>query len=139
MGLYLCVFDDDQEIDGVEVGAYADFNGLRDYIVRELEAGKYGSQFPTLIVHSDCDGEWTAEQANQLKGELLAIINSLKSHPPVPFTSDWQRAVSKSKGLVPRNAFESFIDVDGEFLLDRLLHLADVSIDRQQPILFQEL
>jgi Immunity protein 70 len=113
MGLYLCVFEDDEEIDGVEIGAYADFNGFREYIVRELEAGKSGSKFPTLILHSDCDGEWSPEQANQLKDELLTIVDALTSRPPAPFTSAWQRAVSKSIGLVPRDAFESFIDVDG--------------------------
>jgi hypothetical protein len=72
-----------------------------------------------------------------LRREFTDITESLKQRPPVPFTSEWQKAVSKSTGLVPQNAFESFIDVDGEFLLDRLLHLVEVSMERQVPILFQ--
>ena len=32
MGLYLCIFDEDEEVDGVEVGLYSDFNALRDYV-----------------------------------------------------------------------------------------------------------
>jgi len=85
MGLYLCIFDGDEDVDGVDVGAYADHNALRDYIVCELEAGEAESRFPTFIA--------------------------------------WQETVAKSIGLDPQNAFESFIDVDGEFLLERLQSL----------------
>jgi len=70
MGLYLCIFDGDEDVDGVEVGAYADYNALRDYIVRDLEAGKVGSRFPTFILHSDCDGEWSVAECQMLQGEL---------------------------------------------------------------------
>jgi hypothetical protein len=34
-------------------------------------------------------------------------------------------------------AYESFIDVDGEFVLERIQHLADVAFERQLPISFQ--
>lgn len=138
MGLYLCVFDDDEEeIDGVEVGPYADFNGLRECITRELEGGQAGSKFPTFIIHSDCDGEWTTSECAKLKEELAEIIVSMKEKPPLPFLSDWQKGVAKSVGLTPQNAFESFIDVDGEFVLERIHHLAGVALQSQLPILFQ--
>jgi len=52
MGLYLCVFDGEEELDGVEVGFYADFGTFRNAVVRHLENGKAGSRFPTLIHHS---------------------------------------------------------------------------------------
>lgn len=137
MGLYLCVFEGDEELEGVEVGLYADFNALRDYVTRELEAGKLGSRFPTLIVHSDCDGEWSASECEKLRDELAVIAMELKARPAVGFTSEWQRTVAKSVGLVPRNAFESFIDVDGEFLIERLQGLAEFAYRYQSPILFQ--
>jgi hypothetical protein len=137
MGLYLCIFDGDDEIEGVEVGHYADFNALRDYVVLELENGNSGSKFPTFIVHSDSDGEWSFEDSQRLKNELSLIVSSMKEKPAVPFSSTWQGDIAKSIGLVPKNAFESFIDVDGEFILDRLLDLTSVAIDRQLPILFQ--
>ena len=38
-----------------------------DYIVRELEDGKAGSLFPTLVMHSDCDGEWSPPDCDKLK------------------------------------------------------------------------
>jgi len=50
VGLYLCIFDGDEEVDGVEVGAYADYNALRDYVVRELETGRAGSRFSDVRV-----------------------------------------------------------------------------------------
>jgi immunity protein 70 of polymorphic toxin system len=137
MGLYLCIFDGDEDVDGVEVGAYADYNALRDYVVRELEAGRAGSRFPTFVLHSDCDGEWSVTECQRLQGELAEIAAALKQRPAVAFSSDWQKAVAKSVGLAPQNAFESFIDVDGEFLLERLQNLAKNALERQLPILFQ--
>lgn len=137
MGLYLCIFEDDKELDGVEVGPYADFNALRDYVVRELENGKSGSKFPTFILHSDCDGEWTVGDSERLKHELAQIIPELKRQPPVPFVSEWQREVAKSIGHIPQNAFESFVDVDGECVLERVEALVNLAIKHREPILFQ--
>lgn len=137
MGLYLCVFDGDDEVDGVEVGGYSDFNGLREYITREFEANKSGSRFPTLIMHSDCDGEWTAVECVNLINELADIIALMKGRPPLAFLSDWQRNVARATGLVPQNAFESFIDVDGEFVIERIYRLAGIALQNRLPILFQ--
>ena len=137
MGLYLCIFDGDEDVDGVEVGAYADYNALRDYVVRELEAGNAGARFPTFVLHSDCDGEWSVVECQRLHGELAEIVEALKERPAIDFASEWPKRVSKSIGLQPKNAFESFIDVDGEFLLERLQSLAQNAIERRLPILFQ--
>jgi hypothetical protein len=137
MGLYLCIFDGEEDIDGVEVGAYADFGALRDYIVRELEDGTAGSRFPVFILHSDCDGEWSTAECEALQSELNEIATALRDLPAVNFSSEWQKNVAKSVGLYPRNAFESFIDVDGEFLLERLQNLVNTALKRRLPILFQ--
>src|SRR5262245_26938261 len=109
MSLYLCVFEEDEDLEGVEVGPYADFGALRDYIVSELEGGTRGKRVPAFLMHSDCDGEWSVADCLVLRDELTAIASELKQKPPVPFQSDWQRAVAKSVGLVPKDAFESFI------------------------------
>jgi hypothetical protein len=137
MGLYLCLFDDEEEVAGVEVGPYADYNAMRDYVVRELEAEKAGSKFPTFVFHSDCDGEWSLADCEKLCGEFAEIATALKARPPIKFVSDWQKTVAKSIGLVPQNAFESFIDVDGEFLLERLQSLVGTALKRRLPIIFQ--
>jgi len=138
MGLYLCIFDgDDEEIDGVEVGTYEDFGQLRDYIARELEAGRNGSRFPTLMLHSDCDGEWSAAECERLRDELAELANELKGRPALPFVSVWQKDVARSIGHVPENAFESFLDVDGEPVIERLQGLVDTPRTRGLPILFQ--
>jgi len=137
MGLYLCIFADADEIAGVEVGPYADYNFLRNYLVRELEGGKLGARFPTFILHSDCDGEWSVEECKQLAGELNVISDELSCRPSPGFPSEWQQAVAKSIGLAPSNALESFIDVDGELLIERMRGLVDVALKKQLPILFQ--
>ena len=137
MGLYLCIFDGGEDVDGVDVGSYADFDALRDYVVRELEGGKLGFKFPTFVLHSDCDGEWSFLECEKLHAELAEIASALKARPAIEFVSDWQKAVAKSVGVHPQNAFESFIDVDGEFLLERLQNLVNGALRRRLPILFQ--
>jgi hypothetical protein len=137
MSLYLCVYAGDREVEGVEVGPYADFNGLRLAIVRELEGGVTGSRFPVLMAHSDCDGEWPLEACGRLRDELAAIAAAMKALPPRDWVSEWQRAAALQAGVRPRNAFESFVDVDGRFLLERLAELVEAALAEEAPILFQ--
>jgi hypothetical protein len=137
MGLYLCIFDGEEDVNGVEIGSYADYNALRDYVVRELELGKAGTRFPTFVLHSDCDGEWSVVDCQKLQVELDEIVAALKARPTIAFSSDWQKVVAESIGLKPLNAFESFIDVDGEFLLERLQNLVKNALERRLPILFK--
>lgn len=137
MSLYLCVVAEGDEVAGVDVGGYGDFNAFRRTVVDELERGCAGSQFPTLIRHSDCDGEWSVEACARLQRELEAIAAAMKVLPPVNFPAEWQKNTARALGLEPRNAFESFIDVDGACLVERLLSLAGIALSRKQPILFQ--
>jgi len=137
MGLYLCVFEEDEELDGVDAGGYSDFNFFRSVVTNQLEGGTPGAKYPTLILHSDCDGEWSVEECRALQEELESIADVFRQLPPADFDSDWQRAVAQSLGLQPRNLYESFIDVDGEPLVERLLGLCRLAQDRGQPIIFQ--
>lgn len=136
MGLYLCVFDDNNEIDGVEVGSYDDFGVFRDFVRDLLEGGTPGARFPVLMKHSDCDGAWSPEEAAALRTELATISEEFTKHPPAP-ARGWQRSVMHTYGLVPKNLFECFIDVDGEPLLDRIQGLCERAVHLQRPILFQ--
>ncbi|UCD58264.1 MAG: hypothetical protein JSV16_03890 [Candidatus Hydrogenedentota bacterium] len=137
MGLYLCVFRGDEEIDGVEVGSYDDFGFFRDAVRDHLEAGQTGTLFPVLMLHSDCDGSWSPHQAKQLVGELRTISESFSTIEPVDFNSDWQRDVAKLVGLRPRSLKDCFIDVDGEPLIERIIELCETAIHEGLPILFQ--
>jgi hypothetical protein len=146
MSLYLCVFSADAELDGVDAGPYADFNALREFVVRELEQASQGSpqapagagsRFPTLILHSDCDGEWTADACKSLRHELAAVLEEARLLQPRPFASEWQQRAAAQAGLVPRNASECFVDVDGAPLLERLRALVETALAHAQPILFQ--
>lgn len=137
MGLYLCVFDGDDELDGVDVGSYADFNFFRGVVSDRLEGGRTGEKFPTLMLHSDCDGVWDVEACVALENELSAITAAFKDAQPIAFNSDWQRDVAKTFALNPRTLYDCFIDVDGEPLLERLIGLCRLAKDRRQPILFQ--
>lgn len=136
MGLYLCIFKGEQELDGVEVGSYDDFSKFREAVSQNLEGGVIGSRFPTLMLHSDCDGSWSADECAVLEQELTAIATELKDFPPMTW-SGWQLDVARSLELRATSLAESFIDVDGEFLLDRLLSLCQLAREKKLPILFQ--
>jgi len=137
MGLYLCIFDDSEELDGVEVGYYDDFYWFRNTITKELEREHLGSKFPVLILHPDSDGHWTPEECVTLENELTAIGELLKKLPPIPFNSDWQKSIAKSIGLRPANLYDCFIDVDGEPLIERLINLCKLAQKVNRPIMFQ--
>ncbi|ANM10585.1 MULTISPECIES: Imm70 family immunity protein [unclassified Rhizobium] len=137
MGLYLCIFDDDDELDGVEVGSYADFGTFRAAVATHVEGGVEGSRCPTLMLHSDCDGLWSPEESVLLRAEFATITDRFMTLPPVPLGGDWKSDVAKTFGLYPINLFDCFFDVDGEPLLDRLQGLTNISIERNLPILFQ--
>ena len=115
MSLYLCIFERDRELAGVEVGGYGDFDRLRQHIAVELEAGRPGERFPVLMLHSDCEGEWPVLDCARL-GDELAVI----------------RAEMAAGGTL-----ESFLDVDGEILIDQLARLAKIALAAREPILFQ--
>ena len=84
MGLNLCVFDRDlgddeaDELGSCDVGHYSDFGFFRDTIVRLLKMEAY----PTLMLHSDCDGEWSVEELPRLKRELQEIGAAFRKLPP---------------------------------------------------------
>jgi hypothetical protein len=137
MGLYLCVFDEDEELEGVDVGSYSDFEFFRSSVTELLEDGIAGSKFPTLIIHSDSDGEWSVSESETLRHESTTIAHGFKQLPPTQFHAEWQQQLGKLLGLKPASLYECFIDVDGEPILDRLIQLCDVAIERKLSILFQ--
>lgn len=137
MGLYLCIFEDEEDIAGVDVGAYSDFARFRNEIAKSLESDQIGSKFPTLMLHSDCDGEWSVDECKLLLVELESIANKLKALPSIQFPENWQRSAADQTGLVPSSLYECFIDVDGENLIERLIALSRTSIERNLPISFQ--
>lgn len=130
VSLYLAVFDDGEELDGVEVGAYSDFSAFRNAVAENLEGGVAGSQYPTLMLHSDCDGQWEPSEAGILEKELEIIRARFLELPPIQ--SDVDRL-----GVRPKSLCDCFLDVDGEPLLDRLINLTKLSQTRNLAILFQ--
>lgn len=137
MGLYLCVFDGDEELDGVEVGRYADFARFRDAVCERLEGGAWASRFPVLMAHSDCDGEWSAEEARLLERELQSVSEEMGRLPPVPLSEGWMSEVARAAGLRQTHLRDCFFDVDGEPLIERLVALCRLASARGLPILFQ--
>ena len=137
MGLYLAIFDGNDELDGVEVGHYRDFKTFRDVVTKYLEGGKAGSKYSTLVSHSDSDGKWSPSDAAALEKELEGIAEGLRQLPPMPLQSDWQQQVAKTFRFQMNTLYDCFFDIDGEPLLERLINLTRLSQHRNLPILFQ--
>lgn len=137
MGLYLCIFNNDEELESVEIGFYSDFNFLRDTVVATVENSRFGTVCPVFVMHSDSDGEWSHEQSEQLLKELYIIEEKFTSLPPVDFNSEWKRAVAKECGISTKCLLDCFFDINGEPLIERLKGLAELSIKNRLPIYFQ--
>jgi hypothetical protein len=137
MGLYLCIFDGVDELEGIQVGSYADFNFFRSAVTRVAEGGVAGCRFPTLINHHDSDGEWSPSECSLLVKELELIGDAFQNSPAIDFNSRWQSDVARKNGIAPANLAECFFDIDGEPLLERLKKLAERGIRTGLPILFQ--
>lgn len=137
MGLYLCVWEESDEVDGVDVGSYADYGRFVDPIIEHVEAGKRGSKCPIITMHSDSDGQWALEECARLKHDLEWIQRVFSSLPPAPIPAGWQTQVAKTLGIKPATLADSFFDIDGEQLIGRLIGLCQIAVDSRRGILFQ--
>lgn len=138
MGLYLCVFDEDEEeLEAVEVGSYADYGRFIAVVIAEIEGGSAGSVCPALTLHHDSDGVWTPEDCKKLLEELKIIATEFQSRPPVPFSERWMQEVAQERGLVPKNLYGSFIDIEGDPLIERLGDLCSMAIRTGRDVVFQ--
>jgi hypothetical protein len=133
MGLYLCIFTENQEdeLGACDVGHYSDFACFRDTIARHMRA----ADFPILLAHSDCDGQWAAGELPALVRELETIAAEFRSLPPeepkgaFEHTAEY-RACAKS-------LYDCFHEVNGENLFEALITLCRQAISSQRPISFQ--
>jgi hypothetical protein len=133
MGLYLCIFTENQEDElGVcDVGHYSDFGCFRDTIARHMRA----EDFPVLMTHADCDGEWTAEQLPALLRELETIAARFRSLPSEELEGAFDHAAEYRAGA--KSLYDCFHEVNGENLFEALISLCRQGISLQRPISFQ--
>ena len=131
MTLYLCVFDEKEEVAGLLVGHYSDFGCFRDAVASRLGSDR----FPLLLEHSDCDGAWEVGELRPLREELLALSEALAKQPPFEPVDAFEHTAERRVGS--RNMLESFHSVDGRQLVGALLDLCDDAIRVGHPILFQ--
>ena len=137
MGLYLCVFDGDEELDGIDLGSYDDYAWLIDTVVEKMEDGASGLRYLNLVLQSDADGFWDPKACGDLAAELAEIAGRFRDLPPIPFRARWQAAVASEVGLKCESLFDCFIDVDGEPVLERMRALAWLAFERGLPLLRQ--
>ena len=130
MSLYLCVFDGDEELDGVEIGSYEDWKAFLQTITDILENGTSGSRFPLLTREVTYDGLWTSFDCAQLEQDLTTIKREFARHPstspPQPGSENGDRSL-----------YTQFRDVDGSLLIDRLIDLCKLADKSEKAILFQ--
>ena len=131
MSLYLTIFDGDEEVTGWVVGHYSDFEYFRDVIAVKLRAEDY----PVLMTHSDCDGEWTPTQLPQLRRELELIGERFKQLPAEQPQGAFEHTAEFRRGA--QSLYDCFHNIDGERVFEALIALCDEGIRCDRPILFQ--
>ncbi|MBI3413708.1 MAG: hypothetical protein HY043_00075 [Verrucomicrobia bacterium] len=133
MGLYLCIFTEDHEdeLGACDVGHYSDFGCFRDTVARHMKA----ADFPILMTHSDCDGEWTVEQLPALVRELEIIAARFRALPPEEPKGAFEHAAEYRAGAA--SLYDCFHEVNGENLFEALIGLCRQGISSQRPITFQ--
>ena len=136
MGLYLCVFRGEEELDGVEVGSYEDFEAFRDE-ARGLDRRLF-RRFGTLRVAITPTTAWSPREAARLERELTALGEALRGLPPRPLPAEgWKAEVARQRGIAPVSRYDCFFDLEGDPLVARLLDLCRLATAQRQPILFQ--
>ena len=131
MSLYLAIFDGDEDVCGWVFGHYSDFGCFRDIIAAKLNAKDY----PILMMHTDCDGEWTFGELPALRHELESIATAFRRLPPEAPKNAFEHNVELWKSA--RSLYDCFHNVDGENVFEALVALCDEGIRRNKPIVFQ--
>jgi hypothetical protein len=131
MSLYLTIFDGADEINGWVFGHYSDFGYFRDTIRDALQVQNY----PILLQHSDCDGEWLPHELGALRQELLTIGERFKALPAKRIENAFEHSAEIHKKAT--NLYDCFHNADGENVFEALVALCDLGISRQRAILFQ--
>jgi hypothetical protein len=131
VSLYLAIFDKDKEIAGWVFGHYSDFGYFRETIAAKFQAG----QFPVLMNHSDCDGEWSISELPQLQAELRLISDQFKKLPAEAPKNAFEH--NKGRWSNANSLYDCFQNVDGENIFEALIILCDEGIQKNMPILFQ--
>jgi hypothetical protein len=136
VGLYLCVFRDDEELFGIDVGSYDDFEKFRD--TARARDGRVFRRYGALRMHVSPTAHWSPRDAARLAAELGRLREALRREPPRPFPpGSWQAELAAERGLAPASLADCFFDVDGVSLFDGLLELCRLALEAKQPILFQ--
>lgn len=136
MGLYLCVFRGEEELAGVEVGSYDDFEAFRGE-ARAID-GRIFRRFGTLRLAVSPTSAWSPRAAARLARELTVLAGELKRLPPRPLPEgSWQAELARERHLTPATRYDCYFDLDGEPLVERLLELCRVAVAEREPILFQ--
>ena len=136
MGLCLHLFGPDvgeeepEEIAECDVGHYSDFECFRDTIARQLDA----RQFPTLMDHSDCEGDWTSIEIPVLERELREIGAAFKKLSPQEPRGAFEHTAEYREGA--SSLYDCFHNVDGENLFEAILDLCALARQHKRPITF---
>jgi hypothetical protein len=137
MGLCLYVLgsepggkEEPEEIAECDVGHYSDFGCFRDTIARHLDATRY----PTLMEHSDCDGQWSLAEIPSLERELREIGSAFRGVPPQEPVGAFEHTAEDREGAT--SLYDCFHNVSGENLFEALLELCQVAKEHGRPITF---
>lgn len=88
------------------LGSYGWYHSFRVAVCEWLEDGKWGSRYPLLMNHSDCDGEYMPDESALLIKEVRDIRERFKAfNYPVGIYRDKE---GKTLGVAPKHGEDGF-------------------------------
>jgi hypothetical protein len=92
------------------------------------------AKYPTLMEHSDCDGEWALEELPKLRDEIREIADAFRKLPPEDPVGAFEHTEEYREGAAC--LYDCFHDVNGTNLFEALIDLCDVGLANERPITF---
>jgi hypothetical protein len=93
------------------------------------------ADFPVLMTHSDCDGEWSVDQLPALVRELETIAARFRTLPPEEPQEAFEHTAEYRANAA--SLYDCFHEVNGQNLFEALILLCKQGINSQRPIMFQ--
>ena len=123
-------------------GANLFLGGMVSWIGNEIKIEPNGDLLLNdSVIPAELLWEHSLKHIDSMDPEKLKELEEIKQvfleEPPSAKIIASKQDIFQFFGITPQNLFECFVDSDCEFLIDRLIELCDLAMEKNRPIMFQ--